>query len=202
MAQNKATDTFKEATEMAQLASDRTVLASERTYASWLRTGCAALIAGLAVMRFMADVLNDWETQVITFLLVTFSIFCFVIATWRLRQLQKYLPRSEIPHLPFSMSAGMSAMLTLASLFALFALWQMNGHSGQVNNSKQASMRPGWIDISTDLATRHDRGVSKGCLNGSMWPPKPNAWSTAGVRHSCSLGAIGSVRTGHWPISE
>ncbi|TDX31468.1 putative membrane protein [Modicisalibacter xianhensis] len=127
MTQKTDTDTVKEASKTVQLASDQTVLASERTYASWLRTGCAALIAGLAVMRFMADVLNDWETRIITFLLIAFSIFCFLIATWRLRQLQKWLPRSEIPHLPFPMSAGLSAMLTMASLFALLALWQMNG---------------------------------------------------------------------------
>jgi putative membrane protein len=127
MTQDNETETVKEASKAVQLASDRTVLASERTYASWLRTGCAALIAGLAVMRFMADVLNDWETRIITFLLIMFSIFCFVIATWRLRQLQKWLPHSEIPHLPFPMSAGLSAMLTVASLFALLALWEMNG---------------------------------------------------------------------------
>jgi putative membrane protein len=127
MTQDNETETVREASKAVQLASDRTVLASERTYASWLRTGCAALIAGLAVMRFMADVLNDWETRVITFLLIVFSIFCFMIATWRLRQLQKWLPYSEIPHLPFPMSVGLSAMLSVASLFALFALWQMNG---------------------------------------------------------------------------
>ncbi|MEC9482712.1 MAG: DUF202 domain-containing protein, partial [Halomonas sp.] len=67
MAENNASEG---ASKVVELASDRTVLASERTYASWIRTGCAALIAGLAVMRFMADVLTSWETKAISGILL------------------------------------------------------------------------------------------------------------------------------------
>lgn len=46
-----------------EYALDRTVLANERTYAAWLRTGIAALAAGLAIEKFMVQVLPEWGTS-------------------------------------------------------------------------------------------------------------------------------------------
>lgn len=51
------------AEERTGYAADRTALANERTASAWIRTGIAALVAGYAVLRFLAGTLPDWAIQ-------------------------------------------------------------------------------------------------------------------------------------------
>ncbi|MGI9483419.1 MAG: YidH family protein, partial [Hyphomicrobiales bacterium] len=66
-----------------ELALDRTILANERTYAAWLRTGLCALAAGLAIEKFMIDVLPFWGIRMISVVLIVFSAVAFLLSAWR-----------------------------------------------------------------------------------------------------------------------
>lgn len=110
-----------------ELAFDRTVLANERTYAAWLRTGLCALAAGLAIEKFMIDVLPFWGIRIISIVLIVFSGAVFLLAAWRYSHL-KFGGRSEdVPRLSANTVTGVSVALAICSVLALVGLWLVPG---------------------------------------------------------------------------
>ncbi len=105
------------------LAIDRTLLANERTYASWLRTGLCALTAGLAIEKFMVDVLPFWGIRIISVILILFSAFVFLVAAWRHAHLRSGGTSEDLPRIPVSAARIVSVFLALCSLLALIGLW-------------------------------------------------------------------------------
>ncbi|MGI9372832.1 MAG: YidH family protein [Hyphomicrobiales bacterium] len=106
-----------------ELAVDRTLLANERTYASWLRTGLCALTAGLAIEKFMVDVLPFWGIRIISVILIMFSAFVFLLAAWRHAHLRIGGNTQDLPRIPVSAARIVSIFLALCSLLALIGLW-------------------------------------------------------------------------------
>lgn len=101
-------------------AEDRSVLASERTYTAWMRTGFAALVSGLAVLRFMEQILPDWGLRLLALGLTAYSGFCFGAAAWRHRHVGRCFPQAEIPHLPGWLVLLASAAMLAGSVLAAF----------------------------------------------------------------------------------
>jgi inner membrane protein YidH len=106
-------------------ALDNTILANERTYAAWLRTGLAFLAAGLGTARFMADILPVWNLRVIVSILILFSALSFLLAAWRYQHLHFKTAHLDITTIPLKVVQGISLVLTLCALLALFAVWYL-----------------------------------------------------------------------------
>jgi len=104
-------------------AVDRTVLANERTYAAWIRTGLAALAAGVAIEKFMADVMPDWTIRAIAMVLIVFSAAAFLAGAWRYTHLGIRLEGVEVRAVPAILTTGVSVVLALCSLLALVGIW-------------------------------------------------------------------------------
>lgn len=115
----------KETTTAAQhdYAVDRTVLANERTYAAWIRTGLAALAAGIAIEKFLVDVMPTWSIRSIAIILILFSAIAFCLAAWRYTHLGIKLSRTEVKAVPSIVTTVASLTLTLCSLIAFIGLW-------------------------------------------------------------------------------
>jgi len=108
------------------LALDRTILANERTYAAWIRTGIAALIAGLAVERFLLEAIPLWGVHSIAVILIVFSAVSFFLAAWRYRHLRLRLQDADVVMVPSSVVIGLSILLAISSCIALVGLWRIS----------------------------------------------------------------------------
>lgn len=106
-----------------EYALDRTVLANERTFAAWLRTGLAALAAGVAVEKFLVEVLPEWGIRGIAMLLIVFSALAFALAGWRYTHLGIKLGRIDVKMVPASLTTLLSVLLVLCSALAFVSLW-------------------------------------------------------------------------------
>lgn len=106
-----------------ELAYDRTVLANERTYAAWLRTGLCALAAGLAIEKFMIDVLPFWGIRIISVVLILFSGVVFALAAWRHSHLEIGRAAEDVPGIPNNAVVAVSIVLAICSLLAFVGLW-------------------------------------------------------------------------------
>lgn len=104
-------------------AIDRTVLANERTYAAWIRTGLAALAAGIAIEKFLIDVMPVWSIRSIAVILILFSAAAFLLAAWRYTHLGIKLQVADVKAVPPFVTTGTSLILSLCSLIALIGLW-------------------------------------------------------------------------------
>jgi putative membrane protein len=106
------------------LALDRTILANERTYAAWIRTGISALIAGLAVEKFLLEAIPLWGIHTIAVTLIVFSGVAFFLAAWRFRHFQVRRQDVDVEMIPLSLVRIVSLALTIAALVALIGLWR------------------------------------------------------------------------------
>lgn len=104
-----------------QLAEDRTVLAVERTYAAWIRTGLTALAAGIGARALLAEILPAWVGLTTGFVLILFSVFCFVVALSR--QLRPRHASPTTPPLPRLWLLLLTGFLALVALAASAAIW-------------------------------------------------------------------------------
>jgi len=102
---------------------DQLALANERTYAAWLRTGLSALAAGLAVEKFVVEVLPGWSVRLIAIVLIAVSAAAFGLAGWRFSHLGVRLEAAEVKSVPSTVTAIMSAVLVASSVVALICLW-------------------------------------------------------------------------------
>jgi putative membrane protein len=109
------------------LALDRTVLANERTYTAWIRTGLTALAAGVAIVKFMADVIPPWGTLTIAVILIVFSGVAFFVAAWRYTHLGIKLGRVDVKRVPLTVTMGTSLILIACALIALVGIWMPPG---------------------------------------------------------------------------
>jgi putative membrane protein len=109
------------------LALDRTVLANERTYTAWIRTGLTALAAGMAIVKFMADVIPHWGTLAIAVILIAFSGVAFFVAAWRYTHLGIKLGRVDVKRVPLTVTMGTSLILIACALIALVGIWMPPG---------------------------------------------------------------------------
>lgn len=104
-------------------ALDRTVLANERTYTAWIRTGLTALAAGVAIEKFMADVIPPWGSRSIAVILIGFSGVAFFVAAWRYTHLGIKLGRVDVKRVPLAVTMGTSLILIACALIALVGIW-------------------------------------------------------------------------------
>lgn len=104
-------------------ALDRTILANERTYAAWLRTGIAALAAGVAIEKFMVQVMPEWGIRSIAIILIAFSGLAFGLAGWRYTHLGVKLDTLDVKMVPSIVTTLLSIFLVLCSITALVSLW-------------------------------------------------------------------------------
>ena len=104
-------------------AADRTALANERTTSAWIRTGIAALVAGYAVLRFLAGTLPDWAIQATATICMIAALAAFGLAGWRYRHLGDELAAAEVRTVPFWLIAVLSTLLGLAALLGLASIW-------------------------------------------------------------------------------
>lgn len=111
------------AAERTDLAADRTALAGERTYAAWVRTGLTSLAAGLAVLRFMQDVLRGPSLRLVALALIGYGAFCFAAAAWRYWRTNQLLERSGVRRLPTPLLLAATLLLGAAALAALANAW-------------------------------------------------------------------------------
>jgi len=111
----------------AEYALDRTVLANERTYTAWIRTGLTALAAGVAIERFMADVMPRWGIRTIAVVLIVFSGVAFYVAAWRYTHLGLKLGRADVKRVPRLVTSGASLILVACAVIALAGLWLAGG---------------------------------------------------------------------------
>ena len=111
-------------------ALDRTVLANERTYAAWIRTGLTALAAGIAIEKFMVDVMPGWGVRSIAVSLILLSAVAFFLAAWRYTHLGVKLVHADVKVVPTIVTTGASVVLILCSLVALIGLWLVEPSSG------------------------------------------------------------------------
>jgi inner membrane protein YidH len=107
-------------------ALDRTVLANERTYASWIRTGLTALAAGVAIEKFMVDVMPGWIIRTIALTLIVFSAAAFLVAAWRYTHLGIRIADIDVRAIPSSLTTAASLLLVLCSALALVGLWLLD----------------------------------------------------------------------------
>ena len=107
-------------------ALDRTVLANERTYTAWIRTGLTALAAGVAIEKFMADVIPGWGIRSIAVILIGFSAVAFTLAAWRYTHLGIKLGRIDVKRVPPVVTIGASVILVACALIALVGLWMVS----------------------------------------------------------------------------
>jgi putative membrane protein len=106
-----------------RLAEDRTVLANERTYAAWIRTGIAALASGIAFKSVLSDDKIGWAIDIISIILLVFSLCAFVIGIWHYTHLGMRLRRAEIRTLPIKTLIFLTALLCATSVTALVGLF-------------------------------------------------------------------------------
>lgn len=111
-------------------ALDRTVLANERTYAAWIRTGLTALAAGVAIEKFMVDVIPAWGIRTIAVILIVFSAVAFFVAAWRYTHLGVRLGEADVKAVPEMLTTAVSVILILCSLLALAGLWLARANGG------------------------------------------------------------------------
>jgi putative membrane protein len=116
--------------ERTGYALDRTVLANERTYAAWIRTGLTALAAGIAVEKFMADVIPAWGIRAIAMILIAVAAVAFYLAGWRYTHLGVRLGAADVKAVPTAVTTVVSAILILCALLALAGLWIAHPHPG------------------------------------------------------------------------
>lgn len=111
------------AEERTGYAADRTALANERTASAWIRTGIAALVAGYAVLRFLAGTLPDWAIQATATICMIAALAAFGLAGWRYRHLGDELAAANVRTVPFWLIAALSTLLGLAALLGLASVW-------------------------------------------------------------------------------
>jgi putative membrane protein len=111
-------------------ALDRTVLANERTYTAWIRTGLTALAAGVAIEKFMVDVIPPWGVRAIAVILIGFSAVAFFVAAWRYTHLGIKLGRADVKRVPLVVTIGTSLILIACALIALAGLWMVTPPPG------------------------------------------------------------------------
>lgn len=121
--ENPLDDNEKIAPARHDYAVDRTVLANERTYAAWIRTGLAALVAGIAVEKFLVDFMATWSLRSIAMILILFSAVAFCLAAWRYTHLGDRLLRTDVKAIPAILTTGVSLILVACSMIALIDLW-------------------------------------------------------------------------------
>lgn len=109
--------------DQQRLALDRTILANERTYAAWIRTGISALIAGLAVEKFLLEAIPIWGVHIISVALIAFSSVAFFLASWRYRHFLVRLEDVDVAMVPLPVMRGISLVLILSAMIALVGLW-------------------------------------------------------------------------------
>ena len=105
------------------LALDRTVLANERTYTAWIRTGLAALVSGLAMVKFLTEILPVWSIRMIATVLIGFSAVAFLLAAWRYQHLHIKVSHLELDVIPLFIIRIMSFVLASSSIIALIYSW-------------------------------------------------------------------------------
>ncbi len=111
--------------DQLRLALDRTILANERTYAAWIRTGISALIAGLAVEKFLLEAIPIWGVHMISIALITFSGVAFFLAAWRYRHFLVRLEDVDVTMVPLPVMRGISLALIISALIAIVGLWRV-----------------------------------------------------------------------------
>ncbi len=108
--------------DLIDLAIDRTVLANERTHASWVRTGLAGMVAGLAIEKFMVELMPSWSIHLIAELLLVMSAVAFLVSAWRYTHLGvKIAP--DVKRIPDRMVLTSALLLAGAALLAAVAIW-------------------------------------------------------------------------------
>jgi len=106
-----------------EYALDRTVLANERTYAAWIRTGIGALTAGLAVEKFMVDVIPFLGIRMISTTFIAFSVLAFLLAAWRHAQFKIAKTDKSVAQIPGTVVVVVSILFAFCSILALAGLW-------------------------------------------------------------------------------
>jgi len=102
---------------------DALALSNERTYAAWIRTGLSALVAGVAIEKFIVEVLPGWGIRAIAIILIALSGAFFGLAGWRFAHLGIRLEAASIRTIPAWLTTVLSLLLVACSLLALVGLW-------------------------------------------------------------------------------
>jgi putative membrane protein len=106
-----------------ELAANRTALAAERTYSAWIRTGLFSLASGAGAKGLLTGLMPGWIILADSSALIIFSIFCYVVAVWRVNHSGAARPAPDIARIDDRALIAMSAFLSLISLCALFGVW-------------------------------------------------------------------------------
>lgn len=109
--------------DVNQLSLDRTVLANERNYLSWVRTGLAFLAGGLAVARFMKEVMPLWALLITASLLILLSGLAFLVGSWRYHHLNLRIRHLDIDLTPSWWIHLASFVMIICSVLALISLF-------------------------------------------------------------------------------
>ncbi len=88
------------ADERTRLAEERTSMANERTFSAWLRTGLAAVVAGLAIARFIDFGTGGWIAVAVGLILILTGSSSYYIAYWRYRRVRTKLGEQQEEGLP------------------------------------------------------------------------------------------------------
>src|SRR6476646_453870 len=108
-----------------ELASNRTALAAERTYSAWIRTGLFSLASGAGAKGVLTGLMPAWIIMADSSALILFSIFCYLLAVWRIINVGATLTSPDLPRINAKVLAAMSIILSMASAVALVGIWSL-----------------------------------------------------------------------------
>jgi uncharacterized membrane protein YidH (DUF202 family) len=103
-------------------ALQRTLWSAERTLNSWLRTAMAAVVAGLAIVQFIAPAQDAWITTSVGGVFVAAGVAMYVYGLWRYHTELSRLRREGLEATPAWVMIVIVAPLVLAALLALILL--------------------------------------------------------------------------------
>lgn len=118
----KKPDSTELSEERTEFAEERTILANERTYAAWVRTGLTAVVSGLAVLRFMRELLAEWALLPVAVALMLFGCFSFAAAAWRYVHMGRRLTKAEMPRVSSALVLAATTVLAAGTLITLVSI--------------------------------------------------------------------------------
>lgn len=101
-------------------ALDRTVLAEERTFSAWVRTGLAGVATGVAIVKLMPEAEPRWLLQLLGGVFIVVGGIAFGLGFWAYREALLKWKNTTPRAMPFWLIAGMSFLLLLSAVLALF----------------------------------------------------------------------------------
>jgi len=83
----------------------------------------AALATGLAIAKFLVEVMPVWSIRLIATVLIGFSAIAFVLAAWRYQHLHIKVSHLEVDVVPLFVIRILSFVLVCSSIVAFIYAW-------------------------------------------------------------------------------